>query len=321
MNEPQAAMTQLEERFVAWARTRPDIRAAIVVGSWARTDHPADEWSDLDIAFSAADPQRYLSTADWLKDIGKPWLAYLDRDGVVHHVLFEGGLDAGFAVLPNSGIRQAVRFLPTLRRFPILLRVLPGRLGDQIRQDVASSADYYRRGVRVILDKDGLAAKFLSHFPADSQPHPQPTQPEFRDIVAEFWFRAVWTAKHLRRGELWWAKTEGCDGQMKSMLLRVLEWHAGATHGWDYDTWEGGRFLEEWADPRAVAGLRDVFAHYDENDIWRALLATMELFRWLAIETAERLGYPYPTPADERATQWIKTCLSVSAPTNPQTGA
>ncbi len=36
-------MKQLEERFVAWANTRPDIRAAIVIGSRARVERPADE--------------------------------------------------------------------------------------------------------------------------------------------------------------------------------------------------------------------------------------------------------------------------------------
>jgi len=28
------------------------------------------------------------------------------------------------------------------------------------------------------------------------------------------------------------------------------------------DTWMSGRFLEEWADARAVAALPEIFAHY-----------------------------------------------------------
>ncbi len=93
---------------------------------------------------------------------------------------------------------------------------------------------------------------------------------------------------------------------MKRLLLQMMEWHAHATRSWDYDTWFQGRFLEEWADPRALAGLRDAFAHYDADDIRRALFATMDLFRWLAMETAERLGYPYPTVGDARATELVR---------------
>jgi aminoglycoside 6-adenylyltransferase len=69
----------------------------------------------------------------------------------------------------------------------------------------------------------------------------------------------------------------------------MTEWHARATNCWDYDTWHGGRFLEQWADPRIVARLRDTFAHYDEDDVWRTLLAMMNLFRWVAGETAVQL--------------------------------
>jgi hypothetical protein len=56
--------------------------------------------------------------------------------------------------------------------------------------------------------------------------------------------------------------------------------------------------------------LRAAFAHYDRDDIARALLATMDLFRWLAAETAEHLDYAYPALADEHATGLVRTYLS-----------
>lgn len=93
-----------------------------------------------------------------------------------------------------------------------------------------------------------------------------------------------------------------------------MEWHARATRGWDLDTWERGHLLEEWADPRALEGLRDAFAHYDEKDIWRALLATMNLFRWLAVETADRLNHSYPAVADERVTECVARLTDTSTP-------
>jgi len=97
---------------------------------------------------------------------------------------------------------------------------------------------------------------------------------------------------------------------MKRLLLNMMEWHARTTHGWNFDTWHRGRFLEEWANPQALEELHNVFAHYDEDDIARALFATMDLFHWLAIQTAERLSYPYPYTVDEHVTGWIRTCLS-----------
>ena len=63
--------TQLEQDIGDWARTRPDLRAAIVVGSRARADHPADEWSDLDLILFAVNPAIYVSDTDWLAAFGE----------------------------------------------------------------------------------------------------------------------------------------------------------------------------------------------------------------------------------------------------------
>ena len=63
----QGEGTQLLERLIAWARSRSDIRGVAVIGSRARAlDHPADQWSDVDILLTTTDPGRYLTTINWL---------------------------------------------------------------------------------------------------------------------------------------------------------------------------------------------------------------------------------------------------------------
>jgi aminoglycoside 6-adenylyltransferase len=125
--------------------------------------------------------------------------------------------------------------------------------------------------------------------------------------VSDFWYHALWTARKLRRGEVFTAKA-CCDGRMKWILIRMLEWHAG-----DRDTWHDGRFLEEWADPRAITELCDAYARYDAADVERALFA-----RWIFVvaqEVADQLGLPYA--AGEKSLMSSRTgCswLEVSAP-------
>jgi len=288
MNSTSSGYKQLIERFISWAQAEEDIRAAIVFGSRARNDHPADEWSDLDLLFLVDEPQAYVEATEWLQHMGEPWVSFLERTpdgGFERRVLFEGGLDVDFIPESVAGFRK------------VLAEGLPSILGD-----------IFRRGFRVLVDKDGLAEQITAVQAQTAVPMPT-SEIEYLSIVNDFWFHTVWTAKHLRRSELWWAKS-CCDNYLKNLLLQMLERHARAIHDLDFDTWMRGRFLEEWADPRAVAALPQIYAHYEEQDIWRALRATMELFRWLALETADILGYEYPTYGDERCSELVQQLSS-----------
>ncbi|MBX3056394.1 MAG: aminoglycoside 6-adenylyltransferase [Anaerolineae bacterium] len=276
---------QLIARFTAWAGQEENVRAAIIIGSRARTDHPADEWSDLDIILLARDPAVYWQTNEWLTAVGDPWLHFVERtpDGrsMEHRVLFAGGLDVDFALSPAAGFRY------------ILETSIPPDIADTIR-----------RGIRFLVDKDNLAVLLPDTLPT-APLTPPPSADEFHNLVHNFWYHTLWTAKHLRRGELWWAKS-GCDMHLKGLLQQLLMWHARATRDQNTDTWLRGRFLEEWADPRAVANLVAAFAHYDKEDIWRALLATMDLFAWLERETAVALHFTYPGDGQTHAVELVQ---------------
>jgi aminoglycoside 6-adenylyltransferase len=247
-------------------------------------DPPADTFSDLDLALITTDPDRYLRDAGWLEHIGTPWLTFVERQatgaGLERRALFERDLDVDFAILERDEVQKMVA-------------------GDWPPEISAVLA----RGFEFILDKDGL-----EHSMRRDPPKPPrarvPTSDEFLSLCSDFLYHAMWAAKKLRRGELWVAKS-CADDYMKQQLLQMLTWHARATHGPGYDTWHKGRFLESWADPRVLGELHQAFAHYDEADIQRALSKTVELFRWVAKETAADLGYRYPDTDAERVTAWI----------------
>ena len=86
----------------------------------------------------------------------------------------------------------------------------------------------------------------------------------------------------------------------------MIEWHAKALNGLDFDTWDKGRFLEEWADPKVVTALRGTYPDHDADAVWDALFSTMKLFRSIATETAERFGFDYLSAADEDVSNMVK---------------
>lgn len=270
----------LIERISHWADTTPDVRAAAIIGSRARTDHPADEWSDLDVLVFARNPDQFIRSDKWATSLAPCWLTFVELTGDgkswERRTLYEGGLDVDVAFNPAEW--------------------LDGILQQGIPPD---HADVIRRGVKVLVDKDGKLAQILSMPLPEATLFRKPDEQEFANTVSDFWYHTLWSVKHLRRGELWWAKS--CvDMHLKGLLQKMLEWHAHAAKGEAFDTWLRGRFLEEWVDPRAVEQLRNVFAHYDVDDTARALCATMNLYRWLEDETAACWGYTYPLEGEKR---------------------
>src|SRR5579884_4141340 len=213
---------ELERRAAAWIGRQPDIRAAVVLGSRARSDRPADAYSDLDLLLLADDPARYLNDPCWVVELGRPRITFVEETAVgggrERRVLFDGGLDVDVSIFPAA-----------------LFADIPAAL-EQVAGNGAESPsptetpghglalayalrDIARRGLRTLADKDGLLARalpLLDRLP--SAPAGRPPAHEFAEAVSDFWYHAVWTAKKLRRGELWVAKS-CCDGYMKGLLL------------------------------------------------------------------------------------------------------
>jgi aminoglycoside 6-adenylyltransferase len=294
-------------KMVAWATGRDDLRAIAVVGSRARSDHPADPWSDLDVIVMARRPKRYLDGSHWFAEIETPWLAVREPTVVggqqIFHITFEGGTKVDLVVVSSIAFSLAARAVETLRRRPSLLTLLPRIARDRL----TTLSDLLNRGFRFVLDKDRIADRLKSGGLAVPPPsHPStPSQEEFLDLVTRFLNEQVSVALKMRRGEFFVAKTLG-ESRLMDLLLQMIEWHTQVTSDRWSPVFERGRFLEEWAPPLVIERLRGTFPHYDPAEIWRARLEALDLFRWLAQETGTRLGYSYPTQLEETVMTWVR---------------
>ena len=248
-----------------WARKQDDVRALLVVGSHARTDTPADRWSDLDLILIVDDPGPYAEDPSWVGEFGRPVLTFLEDTPVgqrERRVLYETGEDVDFPLFPVTALERLDRS--------------------------ENAAHLLARGYRVLVDRIGLQER-LARVAAPVGQLSKPTQGDYTELASDFWYHALWAAKKLRRGEVFTAK--GClDGYMKDRLVTLLEWHARAVDP-SVDTWHAGRFVEGWADPGALAVLEKAYAYYDVRDVARALWETVDLWQGLEQEVGARLGF------------------------------
>ena len=257
-------MDLIQAAIADWAREREDVKAVLVVGSQVRTEAPADRWSDLDVVLFVDDPERVAADESWVASFGTPVLTFLEPTAFGHRVerrvLYETGEDVDFPLLDASEWRM----LTTMPEARVLLA----------------------RGYRVLHDELGLADALeeVEPPPADGPPD----SATLKELSSDFWYHALWTAKKLRRGEIFTA-IDCLDGYLKWRLLVLLRWHARVLDP-AAETWHGGRFIERWADPGALAALERAYAHYDLRDVARALWETIDLWQGLEEEVARKLG-------------------------------
>ena len=269
----------IEQNFVEFAKKRDDIRAAFIVGSRARTDHPADQWSDMDIVFYTTDPRYYLQQQDWLDKIGEVLCSFVFKTAGADPErlnLFQEGRQVDFVIHSADTLKNLVA-----------ANTIPNN---------------FYRGVRVIIDKDNISSNIVpTHFGA---PKTSPvSKAAYVQVVNMFWFAALYIAKQLLRGELWTAKMR--DHDLKGLLLQMIEWYEKTVFGNQYDTWHAGRFIGEWADQETHLLLSKTFGRYDQIDSWHALQSTTELFSKLSKEVALKMQYDDPTAIETYVSGWI----------------
>ncbi|MGO4725488.1 MULTISPECIES: aminoglycoside 6-adenylyltransferase [unclassified Inquilinus] len=264
------------ETLTPWAEAEGGIRFAMIVGSQARRADPADEFSDIDVVLSCADPRPYLDASDWLAPLGTPLLSFVEPTAVggefERRVLFDSGLDVDFVLLPHA--------------------TLAGWAADGMPPEFGTVA---ARGLRILVDKDGIGARLVDRLPPKAPPDRIWSAAEFAGKTQDFLYHCLWAARKAARGELFVA-LQCLNGLLRPHLFDLARMHLRLTRGEATD-WYGARMIERWADPVTIAALARTCAGHDRAGILSALDAAIDLHASLGREVCDRLAISYPAEA------------------------
>ena len=272
-------------RLVAWGEDREEVRAMILTSTRAGSRAPSDIFSDYDVILAVKDVRAFEQDA-WLEAFGHVLVVYRDPVRLDHGLpcfaritQYEDGLKIDFTVCP-------VEWLPRVAADP----QLPPDL------DV---------GYQVLLDKDRLAGglktpSFTAYIPSP------PDEAEYHRVIEEFFHEATYVAKHIWREDLMPAKYN-LDQMMKQDNLRVmLEWRIEIDHAWSLKPGAYGKGLKKRLSPELWAELESTYVGAGRDENWTALFKTIDLFRKVAIEVGDRLGYAYPHSLDHRVVVYLQ---------------
>ncbi len=282
--------------LIQWAAARNSIRAMLLTSTRAIPNAPRDVLSDYDVILIMQDIHPYVADRAWLNDFGDILVVYWDpiypdpvfgieRCGNVTQ--YADGLKIDFNLWPVALFQQIVAA-------PVLMAELDA-------------------GYRVLLDKDGLTAALRPSTSTAYVPTP-PTLATYQTLINDFLSDAPYVAKCLWRDELMPAKW--ClDYDMKHIYLRqLLEWRIEIDHRWSAPVGFLGKGLKKRLPPDIWAQVEQTYAGASLADNWEALAHTLDLFRRVAIEVGEHLGYAYPHDLHQRVSAYVEQIKQLERP-------
>lgn len=276
-------------RLIEWGEGREDVRALVLSSSRTNptVQHLVDRLSDYDLdVVIQGDARSWYEDRSWLEDFGQVMVGFCDPPereygieifGCV--ILYEEGLEIDFTIMPVDIFRQVVAE-PELR----------GGWDD---------------GHQVLLDKDHMTTGMKRPTHREYIPSP-PTEQEYRRIIDIFFTDATYVAKFLWRDELLFWK-HMLDQELKGEALRrMLEWRMELDYNWSVRLGEHGRELRKRLPPKLWAELESTYVGAGSEDNWKALFRTTALFRKVAVEVGDRLGFAYPHEMDRRVETYLE---------------
>lgn len=258
-------------RIVAWAEAEDAVRAVVLTSTRARPEGPPDELSDYDIVLVMTDLGRFDPAAAY----GRPAARWGDE----HDVHGEAGHFRG--VVYEDGVKVDWTLWPATVPALIATRGLTDNL------DV---------GYTVLIDKDAATRDwpqptFRAHIPS------KPTEGEYVALVEEFWWSATYVAKARARGESFFMRFVLDSDITYGALRRMLEWSVEVERGWQWKPGAWGRGLEHALRPQVAHELAEARDSFER---------TIALFRSVAHEVGEALGYSYPQRTDDAVSAYIE---------------
>jgi aminoglycoside 6-adenylyltransferase len=290
--KPNPKVKATLNRFVEWGSQQDAVRAMVLTSSLTTEKAPVDVLSDYDLILVVTDIHPFVTHKAWLGDFGTLLVHYADpiqqTDGLEQAafiVQYEDGLKIDFSLWPVEMLKRAAAAPQLSAEFDV--------------------------GYQVLLDKDHLAADLKPPTYQGYIPRP-PTEAEYLTRIELIFHNATYVAKYLWRDDLVAAKHVMETGMLQDDFLPMLVWRSEMDHGWSVKPGPYGRRLKRWVRPELFTELEKTYTGPDLEANWDAMFRLIDLFRKVAVEVGELLGFPYPYEMDQRAVTYLQKVRSLA---------
>lgn len=265
--------------ILGFAETDVRVRAVYMNGSRANPNAPRDKYMDFDIVYLVNEFDSLVSDYSWIDCFGKRLI--LQMPEAMRYPLGTGHFN--WLILLSDGNR-------------IDLTIIPCDKPELITNDSATV---------VLLDKDGILPKFPISSDADYITT-APSELFYTSCCNNFFWCMQNVAKGIVRDEFPYA-IEMYNFIISDELNDMVAWYIGSQNNFSVSCGKMGKYFKNFLSAELYEQYVKLYpqgGNYD--DFWSCIYSACDLFRNLAREVANKLGYTYETSEDDGIMTYLK---------------
>lgn len=266
--------------IVNWAYTQENVRAILSIESNAENDFDPFFYDLIIVAMDS-----YLfSQAGWIDQATKQFVKL--ETITTRNPYAELAMRAIF----EDGIRLKYQVWEART---ILKPLLPPELDD---------------GFTVLLDKDNLVDKLP---PSNYKMYipPVPSEQEYHRLIETFFIEATNIARYLQNKDLLPAKHYFYKIVVHDLLSTMLEWHIEIRNDWSIELNSSRIGFEKLLGIQLWSEYKLLYVGPGSEESWAALSQSIDLFRKVAIEIGEIIGFSYPFDLDKQNLDYLSKII------------
>lgn len=244
------------------------IRAVYMNGSRTNKNVPKDIFQDYDVVYVVNETQSFIEDKEWIHNFGEIWYMQYPED----HPDYPSDRENVYGWLMQ--FRDG-------NRIDLHVETI-GHAQEHIGDD---------RLCEILLDKDYILPEIPEATDEDYHVK-KPSKEQFLCYCNDFWWCLNNVAKGLWRKEIPYVQ-DMMNFYIRKQLESVLSWKIGIETDFSVSVGKSAKYMYKWLSKEEYDAYLSTYFMGTVEDGWRAVFAMTELFRTVAPEVAEKLGYEY----------------------------
>ncbi|MFP3388497.1 aminoglycoside 6-adenylyltransferase [Brevibacillus sp. SIMBA_040] len=260
------------------------IRAVYMNGSRTNANAPKDIFQDYDIVYVVTETASFINDEHCIEQFGDLiMIQEPDKNDQMVGIQMDFDRSYGYLMLFTDG----------------------NRIDLHIETKEAMQENYFKDKLSMpLLDKDNC----LPHIPAptDIDYHvKKPTEALYFSCCNDFLWCLQNVAKGIWRDELPYAKRM-YELTNRASLDQMVSWWIGSRYDFQISTGKLGKYFKNDLPESYWEMYKKTYSDSDYEHTWDALFVTCELFRRLALDVGDSLGFTYPVKDDESMMEYLR---------------